>query len=301
MPREGKDMKRHVNGFLKYLIIEKNSSHNTVVKYKADLTKFCLYLKNNCEIESLELITISHLREYLEYIKDTNNLSPTTVANKIAVIKSFFKYLHEQGNLDKNPANLLKIPRRYKKIPKFLNDIELNKLLSAPNRVKGKRSKKFKLRDKLILNLLAFGGLRKSELLNLDWDDINLGSKYLIVRNGKKTDRMIPLHDNIYNLLEKYLSQRLPLNCSALIVGEQDRRLSKNSLNLIFKKYIILSGLSGKNYTLHSLRHTFATRLLNRNVNLVKIKNLLGHKSLESTEIYLHTTGKELADSIDLL
>ncbi len=295
-------MDGHVNGFLKYLSIEKNSSHNTIVKYKADLNKLCLYLNNNCGINNIEPVTISHLRQYLEYIKNTGKLSSSTVANKIAVIKSFFKYLYEQGSLDKNPASLLKMPRRHKKIPKFLNDIELAKLLSAPDRVAGKRSKKFKLRDKLILNLLAFGGLRKSELLNLNWDDINLGSKYLIVRNGKnKTDRMIPLHENVYELLEGYLSKRLPLKCEALIIGERDKRLGISSLELIFKKYIKLSGLSGKKYTLHSLRHTFATRLLNKNVSLVKIKNLLGHRSIESTEIYLHTTSKELADSIELL
>ncbi len=295
-------MDRQVNGFLKYLIIEKNSSPHTVVKYKADLTKLCLFLKNNLCIRNPEPITIKHLRQYIEYIKDTSNLSPTSVANKIAVLKSFFKYLHEQGTVSTNPANLLKMPRRNKKIPKFLNDIELKKLLSAPNRAKKKRTKKFILRDKLILNLLAFGGLRKSELLNLNWDDINLGSKYLVVRNGKnRTDRIIPIHKDVLSLLDKYLAIRLPLKNNALIIGERGKRLGINSLELIFKKYIKLSGISGKGYSIHSLRHTFATRLLNKNVSLVKIKNLLGHKSIESTEIYLHTTGKELADSIDLL
>jgi len=295
-------MDGHVNGFLKHLNIEKNSSRHTVVKYKADLNKLSLFLKNNCEIESLELITISHLRQYLEYIKNAGSLSSSTVANKIAIIKSFFKYLHEQGTVSTNPANLIKMPKRHKKIPKFLNDIELAKLLSAPGRAKKKRAKKFILRDKLILNILAFGGLRKSELLNLNWGDINLGSKYLIVRDGKnKTDRIIPLHEDVYNLLEEYLSQRLPLNCNALIIGEQGNRLCVNSLELIFKKYIRLSGLSGKNYTIHSLRHTFATRLLNKNVSLVKIKDLLGHRSIESTEIYLHATKKDLADSVNLL
>jgi len=295
-------MDGQVNGFLKYLNIEKNSSQNTITKYKADLNKLCLYLNNNCGINEIEIVTIGHLRQYLEYIKDNGNLSSSTVANKIAVLKSFFKYLYEQGSLDKNPASLLKMPRRHKKIPKFLNDIELAKLLSAPDRVKDKRSKKFKIRDMLILNLLAFGGLRKSELLNLNWDDINLGSKYLIVRNGKnKTDRIIPLHENVYILLEKYLSIRLPLKCTALITGERDKRLGVSSLELIFKKYIRLSGLSGKGYSIHTLRHTFATMLLNKNVSLVKIKDLLGHRSIESTEIYLHATKKDLADSVNLL
>ncbi len=249
-------MDGHVNGFLKYLSIEKNSSPYTIVKYKADLKKLSLFLKKNSVIETPGEITVSILRKYIEYIKDTGSLSSSTVANKIAVLKSFFKYLYEQEILDRNPASLLKMPRRHKKIPRFLNDIELAKLLSSPNRLKNKRERKHIIRDKLILNLFAFGGLRRSELLNLNWDDINLGSKYLIVRNGKnRTDRMIPLHDNVYNLLEEYLSQRLPLNCNALIIGEQRKRLSKNSLNLIFKKCIMLSGLSGKNYTLHSLRH----------------------------------------------
>jgi len=168
--------------------------------------------------------------------------------------------------------------------------------------LKSKRERKNVIRDKLILNLFAFAGLRKSELLNLNWDDVNLGSKYLIVRNGKnRTDRIIPLHERIFDLLEKYLSERLPLQSSALIIGVQGKRLSKNSLNLIFKKYITLSGLSSKGYTIHTLRHTFATRLLNRDVSLIKIKNLLGHHSIESTEIYLHATKKDLADSVNLL
>ncbi len=249
-------MDGHVNGFLKYLNIEKNSSPYTIVKYKADLKKLSLFLKKHLIIETPGDITVSILREYIEYIKDTGNLSSSTVANKIAVLKSFFKYLYEQESLDRNPANLLKMPRRHKKIPRFLNDIELAKLLSSPNRIKSKRERKHIVRDRLMLNLFAFAGLRKSELLNLNWDDINLGSKYLIIRNGKnRTDRIIPLHDNVYILLEEYLSQRLPLNCNALIIGEQGKRLSKNSLQLIFKKNIILSGLSSKGYTLHSLRH----------------------------------------------
>ena len=243
-------MDRQVNGFIKYLIIEKNTSNHTIVKYTSDLKNLSLFFKDRYSIDNLKKISICLLRQYIEYIKDKNNLSPASVANKIAVIKSFFRYLVEQGLIDKNPANLLKMPRRYRKIPKFLNDIELNKLLSAPDRVKSKRSKKFKLRDKLILNLLAFTGLRKSELLNLNWDDTNLGSKYLIVRNGKnKTDRIIPLHENVYNLLEKYLSERLPLKCNALIIGEKGKRLGISSLELIFKRYLKLSGLSGKGYS----------------------------------------------------
>ncbi len=292
-------MDRHVNGFLKYLNIEKNSSPHTITKYSFELKNLLDFLNNKHSLFDFNKVKITDLRKYLEYIKDKNSLSPASVSNKIAVIKSFFRYLSENSLIDSNPAVLLRLPRKPRKIPKFLNDIELAKLLAIPDRVSLKKST---LRDKLVLYLLAYAGLRKSELLNLNWDDINLGSKYLIVRNGKnKTDRIIPLHKSIISLLDEYLSTRLPLENKALLISNQSNRLSSTSLEYLFRKYLKFSGLENKRYTLHSLRHTFATRLLNKNVSLFKIKNLLGHKSIESTEIYLHTTGKELADSINLL
>ena len=259
-------------------------------------------MNQHFNISDLEHVKINHLREYLAYIKNNNNLKTSSVSNKIAVIKSLFGYLYTSKIISDNPAAAIKLPKKHKPIPKFLNDIELARLLSAPERVRGKTAKRFITRDKLILTILSYTGLRKSELLNLNWDDINLGLKYLTVKNTKnRIDRSIPLHSRVSNLLDTYLSQRLPLESEAIFVGKKGTRLSKNSLDRLFKKYLKLSNLSHKGYTIHSMRHTFATRLLNKNASLVKIKNLMGHKSIESTEIYLHTTGKELADSINLL
>jgi len=194
------------------------------------------------------------------------------------------------------------MPSKAKRIPKYLNEIELAKLLSSPDRVTTPRTKKFSVRDKLILYLFSYAGLRKSELIKLNWEDINLGSKYLIIRNSKnKTDRIIPLHGKIEELLDLYLPLRLPLLDKALIAGENGKRINKNSLQDIFTRCLNLSGLKQKKYTIHSLRHTFATNLLKRNVDIYKIKKLLGHRSIESTEIYLHATAKELTDSVALL
>jgi len=132
--------------------------------------------------------------------------------------------------------------------------------------------------------------------------DTTLGSKYLIIRKSKnKSQRIIPLHDRVIGLLDKYLSERLPLKNNALFIGRTDQRIHQNSLKNLFDRYIKFSGLSGKGYTIHTIRHTFATRLLNKNVSLVNIKNLMGHRNLESTQIYLHVTGKELEDSINQL
>ncbi len=295
-------MHHQVNGFRKYLIIEKNASPRTIDKYKSDLGSLCSYLEEHFCISDLDSVKINHIRDYLEHIKTKKNLKVASVASKIAVIKSFFGYLSASKIITDNPTIFLRTPRIPTPIPKFLNDIELEKLLSAPDRLKSNRLRKFIIRDKLILTMFAYSGIRKTELLNLNWNDINLGTSHLVIRNSKnKTDRTIPIHKNIAFLLQTYLDTRLPLTCNALFAGERNRRLTPSTLVRLFERYFKMSGLSPKGYTIHSLRHTFATRLLRKNVSLVKIKNLLGHKTIKSTEIYLHTTGKELADSIDLL
>ncbi len=250
-------MEHHVNGFLKYLTIENNTSQNTNIKYKADLTKLSSFLESEFNITEPTEIQTSHLRSYLEHIKEHNHLAPSSIGNKIAVMKSFFNYLHMTEAINKNPAAQLKSPRVNQSLPKFLNDIELEKLLSAPDRSTKMRHVKFRIRDKLILTLLAYTGIRKSELLNLNWQDVNLGQKYIIIRNSKnKVDRTVPLHDIVIKLLDEYLTLRLPLTNNALFIGERkDKRLAENSLDNLFKYYLKISGLSGKGYSVHSLRH----------------------------------------------
>lgn len=140
--------------------------------------------------------------------------------------------------------------------------------------------------------MFAYTGLRRTELINLNWNDINLGNNYLIVRKSKnKSQRIIPLHERVIDLLDKYLSERLPLKNNALFIGRTGECIHHNSLKNLFDRYIKIAGLTSKGYNIHTLRHTFATRLLNKNVSLVNIKNLMGHRSLESTQIYLHVTG----------
>ncbi|MCL4385528.1 MAG: tyrosine-type recombinase/integrase, partial [Cyanobacteria bacterium] len=226
----------------------------------------------------------------------------SSVANKINILHHFFRFLHNSGYIKVNPAILIRPPRKRVKIPKVFNDIELEKFLSATEHNIYTKFKKYSLRDKLIFTMFAYTGLRRTELINLNWNDINLGNKYLIVRKSKnKNQRIIPLHDKVLELLDKYLSERLPLKNNALFIGNTCQRIHHNSLKNLFDRYIKITGLSGKGYTIHTLRHTFATRLLSKDVSLVNIKNLMGHKSLESTQIYLHVTGKELEESIKVL
>ncbi len=295
-------MNSSFTAFKSFLSNEKYASTSTITKYNYEIGKLIYFLNDQLNINDIENVKTTHLRQYLEFIKINYNYLPTSVSNKIAVIKSFFRYLVDSETLTVNPARNLKTPSKPKRIPKYLNEIELAKLLSSPNRITNSRVKKFSIRDKLILYLFAYAGLRKSELIKLNWEDINLGSKNLVIRNSKnRTDRIIPLHNKVEELLDLYLPLRLPLIDKALIVGENGKRINKNSLQNIFTRYLCLSGLRQKKYTIHSLRHTFATNLLKRNVDIYKIKKLLGHRSIESTEIYLHATAKELCDSVALL
>jgi site-specific recombinase XerD len=291
-------MKQYIDYFLNYLQTEKDAAKSTIHKYRADLERLFEYLSLN----DINEINQNHLRDYLNYIRQTYNYNSSSIANKINILHHFFRFLHASGYISTNPAILIRPPRKRVKIPKVFNDIELEKFLSATEHNTYTKFKKYALRDKLIFTMFAYTGLRRTELINLNWNDINLGNKYLIVRKSKnKNQRIIPLHDKIIELLDKYLSERLPLINNALFTGNTNNRIHHNSLKNLFDRYIKIAGLSGKGFTIHTLRHTFATRLLNKDVSLVNIKNLMGHSSLESTQIYLHVTGKELEESINQL
>ena len=161
------------------------------------------------------------------------------------------------------------------------------------------RCRKNYIRDKLIFHMLYYCGLRRSELLNLDWDDVNLASKVLFIRSTKnKSDRIIPIHNKVFELLELYLNQRLPLNSRALIVGEIDKRLTITSFTNLINMHLLISGLKKKGYTAHSFRHAFATRLTEKNVNILLVQRLLGHMSLDSTKIYVHFADRDCKKAV---
>lgn len=278
-------MNKYIDYFLNYLQTEKDASPITIHKYRADLNKLFEYLK----ITDINNVNQNHLREYLNHIRQTYNYASSSIANKINILHHFFRFLHSSSYINTNPAALIRPPRKRNKLPKVLNEIELEKFLKAPDYNTDTRFKKYALRDKLIFTMFAFTGLRRTELTSLNWNDINLGSKYLIVRKSKnKSQRIIPLHDKVIGLLDKYLSERLPLKNNALFIGRTGVRIHNNSLKNLFDRYIKIAGLSGKGYTTHTLRHSFTTRLTEKNVNILLVQRLLGHLRLDSTKIYVH-------------
>ena len=224
-------MKQYIDYFLNYLQIEKDAAKSTIHKYKADLEN----LFNSLQVNDINEINQNHLRDYLNHIRQTYSYTSSSIANKINILHHFFRFLHNSGYISTNPAILIRPPRKKVKIPKVLNEIELEKFLKAPDHNTDTRFKKYALRDKLIFTMFAYTGLRRTELINLNWNDINLGSKYLIVRKSKnKNQRIIPLHDKVISLLDLYLSERLLLKNNALFIGRTGQRIHHNSLKNLF-------------------------------------------------------------------
>src|SRR4030065_888881 len=244
-------MNKYIDYFLNYLQTEKDAANTTIHKYRADLERLFEYL----QVTDINEISQNHLRDYLNYIRQTYNYTSSSVANKINILHHFFRFLHASGYISSNPAILIRPPRKKVKIPKVFNDNELEKFLKAPEHNIYTKFKKYALRDKLIFTMFAYTGLRRTELINLNWDDINLGSRYLIVRKSKnKNQRIIPLHDRVLELLDLYLTERLPLKNNALFIGNTENRIHHNSLKNLFDRYIKIAGLSGKGYTTHTFK-----------------------------------------------
>jgi integrase/recombinase XerD len=293
-------MKDLLQRFITYLRIERNASPATISSYKPELEKFLLYLLGN-NIEKISDVTVSRIREYIYKIKEERNLSSVSTYTKIAIIKSFFNFLQSDGIINENPANRIKLPRREKPIPKVVPEADF-KLLISCIKFSPERCRKHYIRDMLIFHMLYYCGLRKGELLALDWDDINLEKDILTVRSSKnKTGRMVPIHPEVKDLLDTYLAQRLPINNRALLVGERGNRLCKATFTNMLNIYLKISGLKKKGYSAHSLRHSFATRLIEKNVNLFLVQRLLGHKSLDATKVYVHFDRESYREAIGVL
>ena len=290
----------YISKFLSYLSIEKSSCNSTVSDYKKELVRLSGFLKDN-NTDNLNIISTSVLREYLYFAKENRKLSQTSISKVIAIVKSFFNYLEEEEILSRNPSRKIKVPKKKIRIPAVITKTEFGMLISSVE-FGPSRCRKNILRDKLIFSMLYYTGIRRNELLCLSWNDLNLENSTMIVKSGKgDKDRILPIHKNLTILLDLYLNLRLPLKNNALFIGENGKRLCKNSFLLILKMYLSLSGLAKKGYTAHSFRHGFATNLIESGADLFKVQRLLGHASLDSTKIYINFNNSQMAKAIDKL
>ncbi len=293
-------MRDYINSFLDYLRIEKIASKVTIRDYGRELLRLQDFLFSN-DISDINLISTRILRQYIYHAKGSRNLASSSTAKMIAIIKSFFNYLEEDEIIIKNPSRKIKVPKKTNKIPTVMSKHEVDLIIRSVD-FAPLRYRKNTVRDRLIMTLLYYTGIRRNELLKLNWTDLNLSKSTLIVRSGKgNKDRLIPIHSTLSNLLDKYLEERLPLIDDALIIGERGRRMCKCCFVDILNRYLEISGLKKKGYSAHSFRHSFASHLIESGADLFKVQKLLGHASLETTRVYINFNSTQMARAVERL
>lgn len=291
-------MQRYIEKFLRYLEIEKNYSAFTLLNYKQDLEDFSNFLSppkdsltgGEKEIP-LEKVDYLSLRRYLARLKE-RNLKSRTIARRLSCLRSFFKFLCRDGYLDNNPATSLVSFKLDKPLPLFLTEEEMVKLLQAPQG-DSERS----LRDRAILETFYSTGMRISELVGLDIDDVDFISGVAKVKGKGRKERLLPVGEHALRAIRAYLDERKKKSL-ALFLNKQGRRMSTRGVRNVVSKYIQIASLK-KGISAHSLRHSFATHLLNRGADLRSVQELLGHVNLSTTQIYTHLTTERLKSIYD--
>ncbi|HME04853.1 MAG TPA: tyrosine-type recombinase/integrase [Solirubrobacteraceae bacterium] len=292
-----------LSDFLIYCRVERRLADLTCKAYERDV-RACLEFLRGHGISSLAEIRTPDLRRFLAD-EATHRPAPSSQARTVAALRSFFRFCVESDYLERDPAHVLRTPKKREALPDVLDRKELSRLLSVPAR-EGvwTRLHAGKLeRDRLLLALFAYCGLRRSELLGLDWDDVDLERRLIRVRNAKGgRQRVVPIHPGLVPLFLAYLSTRRPGDDPALFLGVLGRRLSPTILAAAFRRYAEAAGVSKrKRVTPHTLRHVFASELLSAGANLRQIQELLGHKHLDSTQRYTHVTAHQLRGAVKRL
>lgn len=274
--------------FIKYIVIEKGLSQNTKIAYQTDLQQLLQYLEQN-KTQYLHEITRTHIEKFLSGLKE-KRVSNNTHLRMFMTLRSFFSFLEKESLLKVNPMKLLHSPSRRQLLPYCLTQEEVKLLLQSPN------SNSFKgARDAVILELLYATGMRISELCNLNFYDIGDDSVRVVGKGSK--ERIIPIHQQALSILDRYLVHFYPIerpqNTSPLFVSKKGIRISRNSVWRRMQYYSAKIGL-GKKISPHTLRHSFATHLLENGADIRIIQELLGHETIATTEKYLHVAQNKL-------
>jgi len=291
-------MRSKLNKFLRYLQIEKGYSLGTIEAYQLDIEKGLIpFLHGQGKLEVGE-ITKADIRDYLDYVATSKNNSNVTRARKLAAIKSFFNYLVESEGLKLNPAVSIKSPRIPEKEPVYLAEEECICLLATIAREAKPRVRE---RDLAMAVLLLHTGLRASELTNLKLVNVDFDSQQIkITRKGNK-EQYLHLNGETVDTLARYLAKRPQAQNGSFFVGTNGGNLTRSYIYGFVRRYLRLAGIGKDKRGPHVLRHTFCTRLHQKGASPFTIRDLAGHKSLNTTMRYVKIENKEQAEAIDSL
>lgn len=288
-------MEDNLKDFIHYLIVEKGLANNTIASYERDLKSYLKYLKNLESIDTFNKVERTQIVQFLKYLKE-HGKSAKTMARHIASIRAFHQFLLRERVVDHDPSVHIESPQLERTLPKVLNMQEVETLLDSP-----KALDHYGLRDKAMLELLYATGIRVSELIGLNINDVHLTMGFVRCIGKGSKERIIPIGRTATNALERYLQEGRSQFVSkkykdeSLFLNHHGRRLSRQGFWKILKRLANEAGIE-KDLTPHTLRHSFATHLLENGADLRAVQEMLGHADISTTQIYTHVSKTRLKD-----
>ncbi|MFD5848553.1 site-specific tyrosine recombinase XerD [Cytobacillus pseudoceanisediminis] len=288
-------MDDQLRDFIHYLLVEKGLAKNTIVSYERDLKSYLKYLKSEEKISSLESVQRTQIVQFLGFLKKQGK-SSKTLARHIASIRAFHQFLLREKAVGHDPSVHIETPQMERSLPKVLNMLEVETLLDFPE-IKDH----FGLRDKAMLELLYATGIRVSELIGLNIGDVHLTMGFVRCIGKGNKERIVPIGKTASEALEKYLNEGRGKFApkkhkdEALFLNHHGKRLSRQGFWKILKRLAQEAGIE-KELTPHTLRHSFATHLLENGADLRAVQEMLGHADISTTQIYTHVTKTRLKD-----
>lgn len=285
-------MDRYIERFINYLKVEKDASEHTIRAYLRDLLEFRDFLAKGRDGPGDLLLKVDYLslRRHLAALRE-RDISKVSIARKLSTLRSFFRFLCRDGYLKTNPISAVSNPKRDRKLPNFLSESDTFRLIEAPREdgIAG-------YRDRAILETLYSTGMRVSELVGLNLEDVDFIGGAVKIRGKGKKERLAPIGDKALRAIQAYVEKK-PQGV-ALFINLRGRRLTDRAVRRIVDKYIRLSAIK-MDVSPHTLRHSFATHLLNRGADLRSVQELLGHSNLQTTQIYTHVSTEHLKKVYD--
>jgi len=288
-------MEDELKDFIHFLTVEKGLARNTIVSYERDLKSYLKYLKNIERVEVLNEVQRLQIVQFLKYLKEQGK-SAKTLARHIASLRAFHQFLLREKKTDHDPSVHIESPKQERRLPKVLNMQEVETLLDAP-----KAKDHYGLRDKAMLELLYATGIRVSELIGLDLGDVHLTMGFVRCIGKGNKERIIPIGKTAADALDKYLHEGRSKFISkgpsenALFLNHHGKRLTRQGFWKILKKLAEEANIQ-RDLTPHTLRHSFATHLLENGADLRAVQEMLGHADISTTQIYTHVSKTRLKD-----
>lgn len=279
---------KYILDFLEYLDVIKKHSDNTIINYQNDLLDFLEF--NDNKIIKVDKDTVNR---YMQYLYD-KNVSKATISRRLSSLRSFYNYLYKSGMVDKNYFTMIKNPKKESSLPKFVKDIDIDKMFSIPD-----TRNPLGQRNLLIIRMLYATGVRVSELVNICVKDIDINERTIRILGKGSKERVVVFGNNTKDVLSLYLNNgRYKLSCGNndyLFLNKDGDKLSDRYVRKIIDDIIIKASIQ-MHVSPHMLRHTFATDMLNNGADLVSVKDLLGHESLNTTSIYTHVSDDKIRE-----